>query len=478
VTDQATTIPGLEQSQTKTAENFLRHLSAAARNRLFYPSDHSILKRSFASLRETAASLLEGRNEITVGLLGEDWIVQDLVLHKASALALDLKERLRDRGLTSFTLTKGFTDGDLEALVSLLTAAPEEVEDNGASSYLRGHGGSAVAVGRIALAKGEDPAPDASPEIAVPDTVPDELLRMEADQIFQLYAEAGEGAVDLNKARVIVSDVMDLVSSGSTELSTMLGIKSHDDYTFTHIVNVCVLTLGQTRGMNLPEEILNEIGLAALMHDVGKQRIPGEIIRKPARLTAEEFEIMKQHTVYGAEMLRGMSGASDLAIMVAFEHHLRYDCTGYPTIKRRRKLNFCTHMATIADAFDAMRTLRPYSEQMSVEEIAVRMYADSGTHFEPTLLKRFFRMLDLFPSGSRVSLSSGEQAVVVERRSSDYMRPLVKVTKDAEGRTLDDGPTKDLADPSCTSFTKICGTPEPVEAGRSNEDKDSNENRS
>jgi HD-GYP domain-containing protein (c-di-GMP phosphodiesterase class II) len=458
VTDQATTARGLDSSQTKTAEAFLRHLSAAARNRLFYPSDHSILKRSFVALRETADSLLEGKPEINVGLLGDDWIVQDTVLHKASALASDLKERLRDRELTSVTMLKEFTDADLEALVNLLTADPDEVKDTGAGQYVRNLGGSAIAVGRLALAN-QEPSPAAPPpDTTMPEmTVPSELLRMGAGLVSQVYSEAGDGTVDLNKARVIVSDVMDLVSSGSVELSTMLGIKSHDDYTFTHIVNVCVLTLAQTRGMNLSEEIINEVGMAALMHDIGKQCVPGEIIRKPSRLTAEEFEIMQKHTIYGAEMLREMPGTSDLSIMVAFEHHLRYDCTGYPTIKNRRKLNVCTHMTTIADAFDAMRTLRPYSEQMPAEEIAVKMQADSGTHFEPTLLKRFFRMLDLFPSGSSVSLNTGEQAIVVERRDKDCMRPLVRVTKDPEGMTVVDGPTTDLADPAHAANTKITG---------------------
>ena len=446
----------LDASEIKTAEALVRHLSAAARNRLFYPTEHSILKRSFASLKETAASLLERRPEINVGLLEDDWLIQGAVLHKSSALAMDLKQRLRDRDLTSVTLLEGFTETDLGALVGLLTANPEEIKERGPGQYLRSLGASAVAVGRLALADRESQA-DSRSGVTLGATSPDRLLGKGADVISQVYVEVGEGSLDLDKARGIVADVMDLVNSGSTELSSMLDIKSHDEYTFTHIVNVCVLTLGQTRGMNLSDDLLNEIGLAALMHDIGKQRIPAEIIRKPTRLTAEEFELMKKHTIYGAEMLRAMPGSSDLSVMVAFEHHMRYDCTGYPEVKNRRELNICTHMTTIADAFDAMRTLRPYSEKMSAEEVAVRMQADSGTHFEPTLLRRFFRMLDLFSPGSSVSLNTGEEAIVVERKKEDYMRPLVRVTKDAEGMPLVEGPTMDLADPAQAGEVKITG---------------------
>jgi len=456
VTQQTKKPTALDASETKTAEALVRHLSAAARNRLFYPTEHSILKRSFASLKETAASLLERRSEINVGLLEDDWLIQGAVLHKSSALAPDLKQRLRDRDLTSVTLLKGFNETDLSALVGLLTASPEEIKEPGPGRYLKNLGASGVTVGRLALAGWESPtAPHAGRTTGT--TTPGRLLSKGADVISQLYKEAGEGGLDLDKGRGIVADVMELVNSESTELSTLLNIKSHDDYTFTHIVNVCVLTLGQTRGMNLSEDLLNEIGLAALMHDIGKQRIPAEIIRKPTRLTAEEFELMKKHTVYGAEMLRAMPGSSDLSVMVAFEHHMRYDCTGYPKVKNRRELNICTHMTTIADAFDAMRTLRPYSEKMSAEEVAVRMQADSGTHFEPTLLKRFFRMLDLFSPGSTVSLNTGEEAIVVERREEDYMRPIVRVTKDAEGMPLVEGPTMDLADPAGAGEVRITG---------------------
>jgi HD-GYP domain-containing protein (c-di-GMP phosphodiesterase class II) len=447
---------GLDASEMKTAEAFVRHLSAAARNRLFYPTEHSILKRSFANLKETAASLLETRPEINVGLLEDDWLIQGTVLHKSSALAPDLKQRLRDRDLTSVTLLEGFTETDLNALVGLLTASPEEIKERGPGQHLRSLGASAAAVGRLALA-GRQSRPGSLPGGTLGATAPARLLSKGADVISQLYKEAGEGSLDLDKARGIVADVMGLVNSGSTELSSMLDLKSHDDYTFTHIVNVCVLTLGQTRGMDLSEDLLNEIGLAALMHDIGKQRIPAEIIRKPSRLTAEEFELMKKHTIYGAEMLRAMPGSSDLSVMVAFEHHMRYDCTGYPKVKNRRELNICTHMTTIADAFDAMRTLRPYSEKMSAEEVAIRMQADSGTHFEPALLKRFFRMLDLFSPGSSVSLSTGEEAVVVERRVEDCMRPIVRVTKDAEGMPLVEGPTMDLSDPARAGEVKITG---------------------
>jgi HD-GYP domain-containing protein (c-di-GMP phosphodiesterase class II) len=442
------------------AEGFLRQLSAAARNVLFYPKGHAVLKSSIAAVHAAALAVLGERAQVSIGLLGEEWLVHNTLLHKATSVALDLKERMRERDVTSITLTAKPTERDLEALVGLLTEPPESVKRSGASAILRGLGASAVKVGHLAAA-GPDPEGEVIEEEARPalDLSATELLNVSATAISELYSEAAEGSMDLALARSMLGDITDLVGSGRTNLRTLVDIKSHDDYTYTHIVNVCILTLAQARRLDLEPELLDDIGLAALMHDVGKQRIPAEIIKKPDRLSPEEYEIMKMHTVHGAELLRSTPGAPDLAAMVAFEHHLRYDCTGYPAIGRRRRLNLCTYLTMIADAFDAMRTLRPYSKQMSQQEVAVRMAADSETHFEPVLLGMFLSMLDPFPCGSRVRLSTGEEAVVVSRTSREYMRPVVRLAGDSAVNDAEDGKEVDLARQEGPSAITIAGAP-------------------
>lgn len=294
-----------------------------------------------------------------------------------------------------------------------------------------------VATGHLREEISQEPGPVEEPTQTQTDKSSADLLQVSAEAVAGMYSEAVEGKVDLARSKSMLSDIMDLVGSGRTNLKEIMSLKTHDDYTFTHIVNVCVLTLAQARRLNLSGELLDDIGLAALMHDVGKQRVPSEIIRKPSRLTAEEFEIMKKHTIYGAEIVRSLPGTPDLVAMVAFEHHLRYDCSGYPSIGRRRHLNLCTLLTTIADAFDAMRTLRPYSRKMSQQEVAIRMYADSGTHFERSLLEMFLRMLDPLPAGTVVRLRGGEEAVVTGRTDQDYMRPTVKIVKGPDGVELD-----------------------------------------
>jgi HD-GYP domain-containing protein (c-di-GMP phosphodiesterase class II) len=446
--------------ESDLAEGFLRQLSAAARNVLFYPRGHAVLKKSMSAVHASALAILGGRSQISIGLLGEEWIVHNTLLHKATTVALDLKERLKERGITSITLTANPTDRDVEALVGLLTEPPESVRKSGASAILRNLGAAAVTVGHLAAA-GSAPETAIVEEEAGPplDLTATELLQVSATAISELYSEAVEGSMDLARARSMLGDITDLVGSGQTNLRALVNIKSHDNYTYTHIVNVCILTLAQARRLALSAEMLDDIGLSALMHDVGKQRIPAEIIKKPGRLNTEEFEIMKTHTVHGAELLRATPGAPELPAMVAFEHHLRYDCRGYPAIGRRRRLNLCTYLTMIADAFDAMRTLRPYSKQMSQQEVAVRMAADSETHFEPVLLGMFLSMLDPFPCGSRVRLSTGEEAVVVSRTSREYMRPVVRLAGDSAVNDAEDGKEVDLARQEGPSAITIAGAP-------------------
>src|SRR5207244_11631316 len=141
----------------------------------------------------------------------------------------------------------------------------------------------------------------------------------------------------------------------------------YSNYTFRLMVNVSVLSMAQARHLNLQGPLLREFGFAALMHDIGKVNTPLEVLNKPDRLTAEEFRIMQQHVVDGAHILRRTPEMPALAPVVAFEHHLRQDLSGYPEKIGRRSLNLCTMIVSIADVFDALRSNRPYRQGLATD---------------------------------------------------------------------------------------------------------------
>jgi HD-GYP domain-containing protein (c-di-GMP phosphodiesterase class II) len=185
--------------------------------------------------------------------------------------------------------------------------------------------------------------------------------------------------------------------------------------------------LAQVEMLGLSERNLEEIASGGLLHDMGKLQIADEIIEKPGPLTPEEWEIVRRHPVLGAELLGRMRDVSDVARIVAFEHHLRYDAQGYPPRRHPWPFNLVTGVAAIADCYDAMRSRRPYDKSWPCEQVYRRMMELSGTAFHPGLLDRFFRIVGMYAPGTVVRLSTGTVGKVVRNHPAWHDRPIVQV---------------------------------------------------
>jgi putative nucleotidyltransferase with HDIG domain len=202
------------------------------------------------------------------------------------------------------------------------------------------------------------------------------------------------------------------------------------------MVNVSILTMGQARGLGIDGPLLREFGLAALMHDIGKVRTPLEVLNKPDKLTDSEFVIMKRHVVDGAEILRMTPEVPALAPVIAFEHHLRADGSGYPPVKRP-SLNIGTMLCSIADVYDAMRSQRAYQQAHPTDRILEVLKRADGRQFDQHLVRRFVQLIGIYPAGNLVRLNTGEVAVVRQPHAPDPYRPHVRVLIDREGRRLE-----------------------------------------
>ena len=207
----------------------------------------------------------------------------------------------------------------------------------------------------------------------------------------------------------------------------LTALKRYDNYTFTHMVNVSVLAMAQARSLNIDGTLLREFGFAALMHDIGKVHTPLEVLNKPDKLTKEEFDIMKRHVVDGAHILRRTPEMPALAPIVAFEHHLRQDLSGYPENIGHRKLNLCTQIVSIADVYDALRSNRVYREGLPSDRIRSIMTQKDSPAFNTGLLRRFINLMGMFPVGTLVRLRPRRSAVVTHEHPTDPFRPQVKI---------------------------------------------------
>jgi putative nucleotidyltransferase with HDIG domain len=256
-----------------------------------------------------------------------------------------------------------------------------------------------------------------------------------AEELWQA-AKAGDRP-DPGAAKKIIDGLAKLVTQDRTSLMALTALKKYDNYTFTHMVNVSALAMAQARALNIEGNLLREFGFAALMHDIGKVNTPLEVLNKPDKLTREEFDIMKRHVVDGAHILRRTPEMPALAPIVAFEHHLKQDLSGYPEKIGSRKLNLCTMIVSIADVFDALRSTRPYRKGLATDRIRNIMGEQGNPAFNQVLLKRFVNLMGLFPVGNLVRLSTEELAVVTAEHPTDPFRPQVKIITDSKGNVLE-----------------------------------------
>jgi putative nucleotidyltransferase with HDIG domain len=203
------------------------------------------------------------------------------------------------------------------------------------------------------------------------------------------------------------------------------------------MVNVSVLAMAQARAMNMDGPLLREFGFAALMHDIGKVNTPAEVLNKPDKLTKDEFQQMKQHVVDGAHILRRTPEMPALAPVVAFEHHLRQDLSGYPENIAGRKLNLCTQIVSIADVYDALRSNRIYRKGLPSDRIRAIMTEKDSPAFNTKLLRRFINLIGLFPVGTLVRMGTDELGVVTHEHPADPFRPQVKIVRDREGNPIE-----------------------------------------
>lgn len=257
-------------------------------------------------------------------------------------------------------------------------------------------------------------------------------------------------SIDTESAKEAVEGCVDSVMRNPDALLLFTGIKNKDDYTSEHSLNVSILSIAFGRTIGMERESLIELGTCGLLHDVGKILTPGEVLNKPGALTEEEFEIMKQHTDHGRDILMGSEGLGMQALDVAHGHHEHMDGTGYPRGLTEDQLTMYTKMVAVTDAFDAITSDRIYINGRTIMEAFRILDRNRGTHFDPSYVMNFIKSVGMFPPGSVVELSTGEIGVVIESHQKMKLRPKVLVVKNP---TVEDETPEYIIDLAMTNLT-------------------------
>jgi putative nucleotidyltransferase with HDIG domain len=407
-------------------DELLRRFASGVRAAQLYAPDHPLVGRNTEGLLAALEPLHQHLPSVAIGIIGAHLVVADTPMPKASAGMGELIKRLKDHEIERMAFERGVTVDELASFMAAVAALGGKGEP--VSSWAFAH----IRVGRITT------------EERRTDGVSGDMAA-----IRQLYSNAvvaaelawdsasNEGKPDAPAAWHAVEGLADAVTQNRTALVALTAMRNYDNYTFTHMVNVSILTMGQARALGIDGRLLREFGLSALMHDIGKVRTPLEILNKPDKLTATEFAIMRRHTVEGAEILRRTPEMPILAPVVAFEHHLRLDGTGYPHGVKRTALNLGTMICSIADVYDAMRSQRAYQESFPTDRVLAVLKHDDGKQFDSHLVRRFVQLLGIYPPGNLVKLSTGEIAVVIKVHAPDPFRPRVRVLFGRGGARLE-----------------------------------------
>jgi putative nucleotidyltransferase with HDIG domain len=238
------------------------------------------------------------------------------------------------------------------------------------------------------------------------------------------------------EAMQVVKSMAQLTINEPHALFALSMLKDYDNYTFTHSVNVSVIALAVGRACQVGEEQLRLLGLGGLLHDLGKLKIDINIINKPGRLTEVEFETIKLHPRFGADIIVQMEGVTEEVMDIVLGHHLRHDRSGYPADARGRTASLLTEMAAIADSYDAMTTLRCYQRPFTPRGAIARLRESSGTLLHPALVEKFAATLGPYPVGSLVRLDSNEIGLVVKVDTTDPNLADIKLLFDPSGLQL------------------------------------------
>lgn len=250
-----------------------------------------------------------------------------------------------------------------------------------------------------------------------------------------------------------IQGIVDSVFRNSGALLQLGGIRSKDQYTFAHSVNVSALLAAFARTMKLGNDITRQLSIGGMLHDIGKMRVPDAILNKPDRLTESEFDEMRRHVQHGVDILGGVSWIAPISLQVTAQHHERYDGSGYPGGLKGDQISQFGQMATIVDVYDAITSARVYHLAMP-PALAIRKIQEwSGQYFNVELVSHFIRSVGIFPLGTLVRLESGLLAIVVEHSGASLLNPVVRVVYDTGKRIRVEPYELDLSQQSADRIT-------------------------
>lgn len=276
-----------------------------------------------------------------------------------------------------------------------------------------------------------------SKDIHVPEVVNDDIVSEAKRKVKLMMTNPTiKTSIDGFQVMQVVDKIITSILSNKDIVANLSDIRSVDDYTFSHSVNVCILSLIIGIGFGYSGDKLRELGVGAILHDIGKVMIPKEILKKPVQLSSDEFEEIKKHTVYGHELLKKTKGITMMASYITLGHHERMDGSGYPYHLKGDNIHKAARIVAVSDVYDALTTDRVYRKKLMPHEVIDYITSLGSHHFDQEVVDVFIRYIAYYPVGTGVILNTGEKGIVKKYNKKYPTRPVVRIVMDSAGKML------------------------------------------
>lgn len=431
-----------EKTQRDKIENVVRLFVALSNKMTTYGEAHKISQDTLNELYQLLKEVLNEKEFITIGIVDGNFAFEDGPFYTASQQLAGFIEVLKKLKVHKLSFKRNIKKEELLAFSKILGMKPHHLKkDETIESIIKKEAIQHVSVGEINIEKAK--LDDSHGMGKGPD---DQTYKNYLGLLENASAQnMGEKSIEIKLARGFVNSIISSLLKNKDILYFIAATKSYDEYTFTHDVNVAIFTLIQAEGLGIEDEYLNDIGVAALLHDVGKLSVSKDILIKKDPLNPSEIHEILLHPIEGTKKLLETPEVSMLAALTAFEHHMLYDLTGYPKKLYADNLNLISMLITISDCYEALRSKRTYHEALPPEKVYDEMTKLSGKYFHPELLSNFFRIIGVYPPGTLVELDTKEVAVVLRENPEDLKRPHIEILYDAAGNKISDTKYIDLS---------------------------------
>lgn len=408
-------------------ENAIKSVISTLQIAKLYGTTHAKYKKFLDKAYDDLRLALSDRGELVIGIIGDELAFEKEILFDMSRSVRPMIAYLKQREIERISFSGSLDKEELDGFFTFLMRPKDEVKND--ETFLPGL--CTISAGRIKVAGSDAEAPKESIESAINYL---SLYNSSLDNVSNsLENVLNFQSLDNVNLKFNVTNIFENLISRHQELLKLAVVKRFDMSTFVHILNVSILSMCFSAKLGFSKDEVLEIGIAALFHDIGKMYISRKIIKKTDKLTDDEFDKIRSHSVLGAELLlEYVDNLGSMPVIVAFEHHLRADGKGYPKLAFPHVPHIASQIVTICDVYDALFSRRSYKNSYPADMIHSIMTREREKYYEPALLDIFFKIVGVWPIGTLLALSDGRAAVVRDENEDEIFLPVVEVVSGAE----------------------------------------------